>query len=144
MTNATFEKVSRSKKPIYGPRKLLLCGFDPADQLKFNTLLEMLGLAELPRVWGTVEQKEASLAQLMGLKDGTGQGKPSGLPRAIIMAGITEEELHQLMGGARNAGMRNALWATLTPVSETWTLGELLAELTAERQAMQRQGQSAP
>ncbi len=138
MTDASFEKVSHSEQPLYGPRKLLLCGFGADTQSKFSTLLEMLGLADLPRVWATDEQGDVALGQLMALENGSGRGEGSSLPRAVIMAGITEKELHHLMGGARKAGMRNALWATLTPVSESWTLGALLAELSAEREAMRR------
>lgn len=134
----TFQKVSDSDKRLYGPRKLVLCGFEPGVQAKFGTLLEMLGFKDLPRVWAGSAQSDIAIGQLMALEDGSGKGQSSGLPRAVIMAGITEQELHQLMGGARKAGMRDALWATLTPVSETWKLKSLLAELAAERQAMQQ------
>jgi hypothetical protein len=34
--------------------------------------------------------------------------------------------------------MQQALWATLTPTSETWTLEALLAELAAEQQALSK------
>jgi hypothetical protein len=43
------------------------------------------------------------------------------------------------MGGCRQAQMKPALWATLTPTSETWALQDLLKELSAERRAMQDQ-----
>jgi hypothetical protein len=33
--------------------------------------------------------------------------------------------------------MKSPLWATLTPISETWTVQDLLKELMAEHQAMQ-------
>lgn len=138
MSDGKFEKVEQSDKCLYGPRKLVLCGFDAPVQGKFETLLEMLGLAQLPRVWAGVAHKDVVLGDLVGLEDGAGKGDDSGLPRALIMAGITEAELHHLMGGARKAGMRDALWATLTPVSESWTLGALLTELAAEREAMKQ------
>ena len=32
--------------------------------------------------------------------------------------------------------MQNALWAALTPTSEKWSVGQLIAELKAERAAM--------
>jgi hypothetical protein len=73
----------------------------------------------------------------MQLEDGCGWKVSSQLPRAIIMAGITQKELHQLMSGCRQAEMKQALWATLTPVSENWTLKDLLAELAAEYRAIQ-------
>lgn len=77
MTDATFERVSRSDKRIYGPRKLLLCGFDADTQAKFNSLLEMLGLSALPRVWAAQAQGEVELGQLMSLEDGSGKGQSS-------------------------------------------------------------------
>ncbi|MBI5895900.1 MAG: DUF3783 domain-containing protein, partial [Desulfobacterales bacterium] len=41
-----------------------------------------------------------------------------------------------LMSGCRQAGMRQALWAALTPTSESWPLGQLLKELSTERAAL--------
>jgi len=40
------------------------------------------------------------------------------------------------MGVCRKSGMQPALWATLTATSENWLLKELLAELSAEREAL--------
>ena len=50
MTDGEFQKVTRSDAALYGPRKLLLCGFAADIQPKFSTLLEMIGLAEMPLV----------------------------------------------------------------------------------------------
>jgi len=134
----TFEKVIASDKSMYGPRKLLLCGF-PADvQPKFKTLLEMIGLADLPGIWLALEQAELRLTDLLNLADGTGEGVSSLLPRAIIVSGITEKELHTLMNACRQTGMKAALWAAVTPTSETWTLEQLVTELEAERTAMKK------
>jgi hypothetical protein len=38
----------------------------------------------------------------------------------------------------KESGMTQALWACLTPVSESWPLRQLLAELAREREAMQK------
>jgi hypothetical protein len=54
------------------------------------------------------------------------------------MCGLTQNELHLLMSGSRQSGMKPPLWATLTPTSETWTVIDLLQELAAEHQAMQK------
>jgi hypothetical protein len=136
MTDASFEKIGRSDKCLYGPRKLLLCGFPIDAQSKFKMLLDMLGLKNIPLVWTGEQDSETRLAELMQRADGSGEGIASGLPRAIILAGVAENELHQLMSGCRQAGMQKSLWATLTPTSEGWTLGALLTELAAENRAM--------
>ena len=139
--NSTFEKVTQSEKTLYGPRKLLLCGFSVEAQKKLESLLGMVGIVDVPRVWVTTEQGEASLADLLAVADGSGAGAVSALPRAVIVAGITEAQLIGLMTACKKSGMQPALWAVLTPVSETWTVGQLLAELARERDAMQKRPQ---
>lgn len=138
MADAAFEKLSRSDQVLYGPRKLLLCGFAGQAQGKFESLAEMLGFSEVPRVWVADNQKEETLADLFALPADTGKGTPSSLPRAVIVGGVTQAQLHRLMGGCKKAGMQPALWAVLTPTSEGWTLEALLRELAAEREAMKR------
>jgi hypothetical protein len=133
-----FERVDRSDKPLYGPRKLVLCGFAAEVQSKFAYLLEMLGLKDLPLVWAVDEHADHLVGELVTLPDGSGAGMSSMLPRAIVVAGVREKELHQLMAGCRQAGMRPPLWAVLTTTSESWPLKKLLAELVAERDALQK------
>ena len=136
MTDAPFKKVSPSEKSLYGPRKLLLCGFSEKVQHNFAKLLALIELSDIPKVWVADDQAGILVGELMTLEDGSGFGQPSNLPRAIIMAGITQNEMHQLMSGCRQAEMKPPLWATLTPISETWKLEDLLKELAAERAAM--------
>ena len=136
MSDASFEKVSRSAKPLYGPRKQLLCGFPPAAHPKFGAVLKMAELTDRPAVWVGSAQADTSLADLLELPDGTGRGETSALPRAINVSGITESELHRVMAFCRKTGMAQTLWAVLTPTSETWTIQELLTELSAEREAL--------
>jgi hypothetical protein len=141
MTDAEFQKVTQSDELLYGPRKLVLCGFPAEAQSKFMRLLKMIGLSELPVVWVAEDQAHTHVGKLVQLEDGTGAGASSQLPRAIIMSGITQKELHLLMAGCRQSGMQPPLWATLTPTSETWPIQNLLKELAAEHRAMQTKKQ---
>ncbi|MBI5064175.1 MAG: DUF3783 domain-containing protein [Desulfatitalea sp.] len=136
MVDATFEKLGLADRCLYGTRKLLLCGFAAAAQSKFKTLLEILGIRAVPLLWGTSEDVQETVGVLLARPDGSGEGVDSELPRAIIVAGLEENELHTLMSGCRQAGMRQALWAALTPTSESWPLGQLLKELSTERAAL--------
>lgn len=138
MTKAGFEKIKRSAAKLYGPRKLLLCGFPKEAQPKFKTLMQMLGIKNLPLVWITSDAPHESIGDLLALDDGSGEGCPSTLPRAIIASGIQENELYAIMSGCRKAGMKHALWAVLTPTSEKWHLQHLLDELSAEREALSK------
>jgi len=138
MAHAKFQKVGGSDTRLYGPRKLLLCGFPVGAQPKFEALLEMVGLNSVPKIWVATEQAESVLADLLALQDETGAGASSELPRAIVVAGLTEKELMRLMTVCKKTGMANALWATLTPTSEQWTVIQLLTELAAERKELQK------
>jgi hypothetical protein len=133
---SSFEKIERSDRNLYGPRKLVLCGFSADAQSKFKTLLEIIGIRNLPLVWATSEDADSTIADLLQLENDTGAGSDSHMDRALIVAGIAENELHQLMSGCRDAGMKKALWAAVTTTSETWTVGRLLTELKAEQKAM--------
>ena len=121
---------------MYGAPKLLLCGFSVPTQPKFLEVLKMAGLQKVGVVWANEENGKETLAALLGLPDGAGMGTGSALPRAIIVSGITENQLHTLMTLCRKSGMQQSLWAALTPTSETWPLGQLLNELQAERKAL--------
>ncbi|MBR9984308.1 MAG: DUF3783 domain-containing protein [Desulfosarcina sp.] len=136
MTDGTFEKVQHSDSRMYGDPKLLLCGFSVTAQPKFMAVLKMAGLQGVDVVWASEENGEETLAALLGLPDGAGAGTGSALPRAVIVSGITENQLHGLMTVCRKTGMQPSLWAALTPTSETWPLGQLLSELKAERKAL--------
>ena len=138
MTDGTFEKVQHSDSPMYGAPKLLLCGFSASAQTKFGAVLKMAGMQHVGVVWANEKDEKETLAALLGLPDGTGMGTGSALSRAIIVSGITENQLHGLMTVCRKSGMQQSLWAALTPTSETWPLGQLLDELQAERKALSR------
>ncbi len=138
MSEGGFEKVMASDEPMYGPRKLLICGFSSEIQPHVAKLLEVLKLSDIPRIWVTAEHAGTPISNALALEDNTGWGESSELPRAIIMCGLTQNELHLLMSGSRQAGMKPPLWATLTPTSGTWTVQDLLTELAAEHQAMQQ------
>jgi hypothetical protein len=140
--NNTFSQVSRSANRLYGPRTLLVCGFTAEGQSRIVELVQSLEIEPLPIVFMTTPDLEIVLGELFERQSLDGQGAPSRMPAALIMAGITEAELHRLMEGYRQAGLPWPLWATLTPISETWTLRALLKELAAERAALA--AQSAP
>jgi hypothetical protein len=135
---STFEKVTRSEKLLYGPRKLMLCGFPAAGQAKLEKVLGLVGIADVPKIWVAAEQARHTLADILALPDGSGAGVSSTLPRAVIVSGLSEAQLISLMNVCKKSGMQPALWACLTQVSETWPLQQLLTELAREREAMQK------
>lgn len=142
MAKGGFDKIDASDTRLYGPRKMVLCGFDEVAQPKLKSLLRVHGIKDLPLVWVASPLVLRPLSEILDQKDGHGEGQSSDLPRAIIVSGITQNELHKIMNGCREAGMKPPLWAVLTPTSEKWPMIQLLAELEAERMAMEQRKQT--
>jgi hypothetical protein len=138
MSHGRFKKLGKSKRRTYGPRKLTVCGFAPWQQQLLLDLLRQGRFNDLPVSFLTATDGVKTLGEVIGLSDGAGLGQESTMRRAIIMSGLTEKELHMLMGAYRGLDLPRPLWATLTPVSEQWTVHRVLDELAAESEAFAR------
>ena len=137
--SSSFSRISQSSQRLYGPRRLLICGFTKDGQTLLDKVLRAVAIPSLPLIYATSADLDVALTDMLSKPEGSGRDEASRIPAAIIMAGISEKELHQLMSGYRHAGLPNPLWATLTPMSESWTLRRLLKELSAERAALEKQ-----
>jgi len=133
-----FKRVDRSDKPMYGPRALLLCGWPEEERTGFIEMIEGLGVPDLSVVFATSRDLDATVGDLLAAQDKTGLGEGSAIKRAVVMSGLSRNELHILMAAYRKAGLPRPLWASLTPVSEHWPLKVLLEELEKESKQMEK------
>ena len=124
-----FNKIDRSDKKMYGRRGLLVCGYPEEERKIFLDFISKLNMEDLPVIFAGNTDIEKTVGTLLTLKHKEGVTGPSDLPRAVIMSGLSQEELHGLMDAYRGAGFVSQIWASLTPVNETWTLKALLIEL---------------
>ncbi len=138
----TFTRVEKTAERMYGPRKLLVCGYPAKEQDGLLSCLEKTALSDLPVVFTGEKEGEQCISDILAWDDGHGAGEDSCLGRAVIMSGFTQEELHRLIKGYRESGMPSQLWATVTPVSIEWRLVDLLKELAKEAEAMRRRTSS--
>ena len=138
MKKGSFQKIEKSKERMYGPRKLLVCGYSVEEQQPFVNFLETTGFGDLPVVFVHDEQENLTLKQLLEKPHKSGAGRSSTLRRAAILCGFTQEEIHRILSAYRQSEYPKQLWATLTPVSENWTISGLLEELHKEAEAMRR------
>ncbi len=138
MSKGTFQKVENTDQRMYGPLKLLVCGYQPDDQELFLSLLGQVGMGNVPVVFIDEQDSQTLLKDLLGRPDRSGLGKGSKIRRAVIMSGFTQKNLHLLLSTYRQAGLPAQLWATLTPTSENWPIGMLLEELAKEAEAMRK------
>mgnify|MGYP002641139650 CR=1 FL=1 len=134
--DGTFRPIGESEERMFGPTKLIVSGYDKAQKEEFLSLLSAIGLGELGVVFATDGDGETPLLQLASRPHKSGFDSRSTFPRAIVMSGLTENELHAVMGGWRTLQMPRQLWAALTPHSQNWGLLALLSELAEEAKAM--------
>ena len=134
MSEGNFEKIQESDERMYGPKGILVCGYPPPEHRFFALFMEKAGFSDKPIIFAKTEDAGKTLKELLGLNSGWGMGEPTDLPRAVIMSGFTQNEVHRIMVAYRQAGLPTQLWATLTPVSENWLLSDLLRELVKENE----------
>ena len=138
MNEGTFQKMASSEKRMYGPKGLLICGFPPAEHAPLADALDQVGFNDRPYIFAMEKDLARTLKAVFSSESRAGMGHSSTMHRAIIMSGFLQSEVHTLMTAFRQAGLPRQLWATVTPVSENWTLAALLTELAEEDRAMQR------
>ena len=138
MNDGTFRKMASSTKRMYGPKGLLICGFPPAEHVPLADALDQIGFNDRPYIFAVEKDLAKTLKEVFSAEGRSGIGKISTMHRAIIMSGFLQSEVHTLMTAFRQAGLPRQLWATVTPVSENWTLAALLTELAEEDRAMQQ------
>ncbi len=137
-----FNRIGKSGKRMYGPRGLLVCGYTEEERMTFLDFISALNMEDIPIIFAGNKDIGNTLSELLNLIHKAGITGPSDLPRAVIMSGLSQNELHKLMRAYREAGFMSQIWATLTPTSETWTLKSLLIQLLAEARAMQKSQQT--
>jgi hypothetical protein len=138
LNTGSFQKIERSEKRLYGPTAIIVCGYAPAEHSSIANALGKMDLDDRPVIFATQADLSRTLTQLLASANRHGKGQASPMARALVMSGFTQKEVHFLMSVYRKAQMPPQLWATLTPVSETWTLGALLDELAAEAAAFKK------
>jgi hypothetical protein len=134
-----FRKVEKSEKKLHGPRKLIVCGYPDLDRRALLSLLAENDFNDLPVIFVTTQDLKKTISELLTLDDKSGQDAFSRMERALILSGFTQNELHRLMKAYRNSRMSTQLWATVTPISESWPVEKLLGELAAEAAAFKKQ-----
>jgi hypothetical protein len=135
MENDGFAKLGDTEKRLHGPRGLVVAGYPLKERKIVMGMLGYLKINDVPVIFPSEQHLDLPLLDVLALPHRTGLEDESGLPRAVIMSGLTERELGQLMAMHRGAELAPPLWATLTVHSESWSLGRLLGELSAEAEA---------
>jgi len=138
MNHAKLKVVGGSKKRMYGPRCMLICGFSADERRTILNMTKNKKFKNIPVIFTGNEDRLELMENIVIREHQAGLDDECGLERAIIMSGLTEKELHQTMAAYKKLKLPKPLWATLTPTSEKWTVEALVAELTNERLSFER------
>ncbi|MFU8780786.1 MAG: DUF3783 domain-containing protein [Kiritimatiellia bacterium] len=134
----TFRPIGDSAKKMHGHTAVLISGFSAAEQEALLQFFPEWGLNQVPLVNIAAETLSLTLAEATALPHQSNWAQTPQLPRAVIMSGLEERQLNNLMRGYREAGFERPLWASVTPTSQAWTVKYLLVELLKEREAMRQ------
>ncbi len=135
----SLKVVGESKKRMYGPRGILVCGFSPEERKSILKMLSDKKFKNLPVVYTTNADLTIMMKDMItrdhktGLEDECGPENKCRLDRAIIMSGLTEKEFPRTMKTYKKLKLIKPLWASLTPTSENWTVESLISELNSEK-----------
>jgi hypothetical protein len=103
MSKGTFQKLDKSTKRLFGPKALVICGYRTAEHKPLVNALEQIGFGDRPLIFVNDKDTRKTLKEVLSAKDRSGLGVSSDLPRAMIMSGFTQEEVHVLMSVYRQA-----------------------------------------
>jgi len=138
MSDNTFKKVGDSDERMYGPQKILVCGYPSDEHASLMDFFAAYGFSDFPIVFVTKTDESRLLKEIILGKHRSGYQQTSGTKRAVILSGFTENELRQLLSAYRSEKLPRPLMATLTPTSENWTVKHLLTELSLEAETMKQ------
>lgn len=127
------------KARILRQKQALLWGVTPHDQRAASTLLicQRLGITcRLPGIegWG---KKVETLLQTPDTQGCAWEEEP-----LLLLSGLTDGELEELLGQLRQAKLVWPYKAMVTPHNRNWTLEQLYREIQREHQAVRRQMES--
>jgi hypothetical protein len=143
MTPSSFKPVGQSDNRLFGPRKVLVHGLDPRDRQRLIThLATTKEFGDLPLLCPGREDLSCTLEELFAREDQNASDDHVLASPFVIMGGLLEHELHAFMKIYKSLQLPRPIWATLTPISATWSLGDLLTELTREHQTMNKPASS--
>ena len=62
---SAFSRVTRTSQALYGPRKLLICGFTPEGQTLLDDVVATSTIRDLPLAYAATSDLEIALADIL-------------------------------------------------------------------------------
>ena len=109
MSEGEFQKVTQSSERMYGPKGIIFCGFSAMEHEPLVNALSQIGFGDRPLIFATHADIEKNITDVLASADRSGMGESAEMPRAIIMSGSTQKEVHTLMTAFKEAGLPPAL-----------------------------------
>ena len=88
MADNDFEKLEQIDRPLYGPRKLVVCGHPKNIRDRVMSLLEKADIRHVELIFATPGDEKKPLGELMEMPSKSGYETDLELPAAMIVGGI--------------------------------------------------------
>lgn len=132
-----FEPLDSDSDQAFGPRAVLLCGYDRDEVVAIEALLAAADAGEHRIVCCTTTMGSWSIERALGGDDG-GRLLPVGkLPRVMLLSGLRDQQVQRALDAYAATGLDRPIFAVATPANLGFTVIQLLEELMAEHQAME-------
>ena len=92
-----FNKIKKSKKRMYGPRVLLVCGYPDEERSDFLSFIKEMGLHDVQVIYATTDDLTKPIGNILSTEQLEKSTGTSDMPRAVVMSGLTQKELHNLV-----------------------------------------------
>ena len=135
MSDDDFEALSEDEQAGLGPAAVLLAGFEAAEETPISQLLSGAGAPEHALIRCRVSMLDQTLHDALAEPAPGELARADQLPRVLILSGLSNRQLHAVIDGFADTGLRRPVWASATENSLQMTLKALLTHLLAEQQA---------
>lgn len=127
----------------FGPLAVLLVGFLSEEVDAFRKLMLDMEADMVKIIPCTRAQLGSSLQQALESEYPVYEQPPLGTRRTVFLSGMFGAEVVDVIGGYRESGLPQAVWAAAVPNNYKRLVSELVSEVHADNAAMVRRAQEA-
>jgi len=141
MSDGTFHAIDRGREQTFGPRAILICGYDAGAAPALSDLLQRIGADGCALRFACVSVLTMPLEKALSAQSEEPPIEADKLPRVMVLSGMTGGEIHDFLDGFSDTILPRPIFASATHNNLAFETRGLLAELLREHRAMMQSRQ---